>query len=333
MPLLAVLWAMSSVAGDARAQEAAPSADERAEEGREEGEEGEEGDVEEIARVLSNEAYLETRGRHCAGRGRSQWVVTQLLAAQHNPDGALNHLRVGACFPLIRTPGVLYDYTNIEFGLINDLSPSFVQVGGYLQVTPLSFLQLRVDSSGVVYWPLPTSRTGYNPVDGYGSRYDPAVFPKGTGTVATGWNFNFVANFRAKIPFNEVWALLVVNIFHLGYWDVGDANYYVNLRWDLILQNQDWMFNNEAMLGVESRFNRDFGMRYGFFDSFRHVPESGYDGHQVGIFAMGWWPNPSDAVWDLTPFVRAGMYIDHGFRAETFSIVGGVTTQYRLGDL
>lgn len=287
----------------------------------------------EIARVTSNEAYLRERGRHCAGRGRSQWVISQLLAAQHNPDGALNLLRVGACIPLNTTPGVLNDYTNLEFGIVNELSPSFVRGGGYAQITPLSFLQFRISASALVYWPLPTNRTGYNPVDGYDSRYDPAALPQGVGYVAGGWNADFIGIFRAKVPFNETWALLVVNIFNLSYFDIGDADYYLNLRWDVILQQQDWMFNNEAMLGIEARINSDFGVRLGLYDSFRHVFESGYDGHQVGIFAMGWWPNPSDAVWDLTPFVRAGTYIDHAFRAETFSVTGGVMTQYRLGDM
>jgi hypothetical protein len=286
---------------------------------------------------MSDEEYLRARGRHCAGRYREQVVLSQLFALQVNPEGVLNQFRLGLCFPLIRNPGVLFDYTSVEIGVLNELTPAFTHLGGYAQISPLSFLVFRAELSGLVIWPLPANRAGYYPVDnGYDSPYDGDDLPAGEGVTETGWNLNLITILRGKVVFTEVWGLILLSILSVGYWDVGEDVHYFNLRWDVILNGKDWVIANEAFLGVEQRINPDFGIRYGLFDSYRRVPNAGYEGHQLGIFFMGWWPKPHEAVWDLTPFVRAGYYLDHAFRADgagEFSVTAGLMTQYELGGL
>jgi len=293
---------------------------------------------EEIVRIrpedLSDEEYLEQSGRHCAGRYREQWVLSQLFAVQTNPEGAYNQFRLGACFPLIRTPGILYDYTNVELGIINELTPAFTHLGGYAQIAPLSFLVFRVEMTGLVYWPLPFPRAGYYPLDhGYGSGFSSGDLHEGEGQVETGWNLNLITVLRGMVRFNSVWGLLLMNILNVGYWDIGEGSYYFNMRWDVVLNGSDWVIANELFLGLETRLTDDFAFRYGFFDSYRRVPNAGYDGHQLGIFAMGWWPKPFPALWDFTLFVRAGYYTDHAFRTDSFSVTGGLMTQYELGGI
>jgi hypothetical protein len=310
---------------------AAPTTSARAQEG--EGTDGEEEIVQVRPEDLSEEEYLEQRGRHCAGRYKEQWVLSQLFAVQTNPEGAYNQLRLGMCFPLIRTPGVLFDYTNVEVGMINELTPSFTHLGGYAQIAPLSFLVLRVEASGLVYWPLPLRRTGYNPVyDGYDSPYDSEDFEAGEGQVQTGWNMNLIAVLRAKVALSRVWGILLLNILNVGYWEVGEGHY-VNLRWDVVMNDSDWIIANEAFLGAEARVADAFALRFGAFDSWRSVPNAGYDANQVGGFAMIWWPKPFPNVWDFTIMARLGYYTGHAFRTDEWSVLGGLVTQYELGGI
>jgi hypothetical protein len=259
--------------------------------------------------------------------------MSQLFAIQTNPEGAYNQLRLGMCFPLVRRPGVLFDYTNIEIGIINELSPAFAHLGGYAQITPLSVLQIRAEASALVYWPLPVERAGYYRRAGYDGGFQPSDLPAGEGRVETGWNLNLIATLRGKVAFNRTWGLILLDLLSVSYFDIGPGDYYFNMRWDVILNGDDWIIANELFVGLETRVGDGFAFRYGFFDSYRRVPNAGYDGHQLGIFAMGWWPKPYPNVWDFTPFIRAGIYIDHDFRTETFSLTAGLITQYELGGI
>jgi hypothetical protein len=297
------------------------------------GEEEEEEVVQLRPEDLSDEEYLARRGRHCAGRYKEQWVLSQLFAAQSNPDGAYNQLRLGMCFPLIRTPGILFDYTNVEIGMINELTPAFTHLGGYAQIAPLSFLVFRVEASGLVYWPLPLKRTGYNPVyDGYDSGFESDDFEAGAGRVQTGWNMNLITTLRAKVALSPVWSILLLSILNVGYWEIGEG-YYVNIRWDVVMNDSDWIIADEAFLGAEARATDAFALRFGAFDSWRGVPSSGYTANQVGGFAMLWWPRPFPNVWDFTIMARLGYYTDHAFRTDSFSVLGGLVTKYELGGI
>ncbi len=282
---------------------------------------------------LSAAEYLRENGRHCAGQYKEQWVLSQLFAVQTNPTGALSQLRLGMCFPLVRKPGVLFDYTNVEIGILNETSPAFSHLGGYAQISPLSFLMFRAEASGLVYWPLPTNRAGYYPRTDYHGGFRNEDLPAGAGTTATGFNLNLYAVLRAKVALSPIWAILLLSILNVSYYDIGDASYYFNMRWDAIMRKQDWIIANEAFLGVETRVTDAFAFRYGLFDSYRHVPNAGYTGHQAGLFVMAWWPKPFPAVWDFTLFVRSGLYFAHEFRTGSFSVLAGLITQYRLGGL
>ncbi len=281
--------------------------------------------------VHADDRGRSTPARHCVGTGERRWVLHQLFAAQTNPEGGLDVLRLGACFPLITTPNVLFDYTNVEIGEVNELSPAFVQLGGYAQITPLSLLQLRVELTGLAYWPLGLDRAGYYGVRAYDARFSADDLPGEEGRGTTGLNANFIGTLRLRVPFGPKLAAIGISILTVGYWRVGEAPYYLNLRWDAVLAREDWMIANEAFFGLETPLTRALALRYGGFDSYRLVPASGYHAHQLGLFVMAYWPKPSGGVLELSPFLRAGYYTEHAFRGDSFSVLAGVTLQYDLG--
>ena len=279
----------------------------------------------------ATEAKPPTKDKHCAGDQESRWVLSQLSAVQTNPDAVVNVLRLGACTPLVTRPGLFFDYSHLEVGVVNKLTPTFAHTGGYLQVAPLSPLVLRTELSHVAYWPLGVDYTGYYPKQGYTDSFDQLFGDAGAS--AKGLYLGMDAILRAQASVSPSLGLLLVNDVNFSYVDIGSAKYYYSQRWDLILAQKDWVVGNELYAGLESPLSDSSSLRYGIFDNVAHVPASGYSSHQLGLFAMGNWPRPHPLLRDLVPFVRAGYYLDHAFRGGSFTVLGGLMTQYVLGSL
>jgi len=278
----------------------------------------------------------EQAGHHCLDEQESKWVLHHLLAGQYNPPGAETSERLGLCFPLITAPGVLFAYTSVEVGILNYLSPAYGQLGGYVQVTPLSIIQLRAELSGLYYWPFPFDRAGYFPVAGYDAEFTREALPKDDAQSAPGWNVNLIGVLRLRVPLSEAWAALVLSIWSAEYFSIGDASHYFNLRRELVAAQRDWIVANESVAAAEVAVSPEWRFRFGIFDSWRAVPAAGYAANQVGLFLGAHWPRPTgllESMRDLQPFLRLGIYTAHGFRRSQISILLAVLSSYDLGGL
>lgn len=274
----------------------------------------------------------EERGRHCLGEQRSKFVIHQLLGGQYNPWGAENTMSIGICSPLITRPGILFDYTNIEVGLVSILSPVYNHVGPYLQLTPLSVLQLRVEMTWVAYWPFFFDRAGFYGREGYGDDYRNSALPSENAETATGWNISFSAVLRARVPIGPV-AIVLYDQLTYEHWSLGDEPFYVNLKRDLIFERMDWVLTNEAILCVEIPLNSNLNLRVGGFDSLRYLPRSGGLNNLVGGMVMLNIPRGGRTTRDVSPFVRVGGYSHHSFRRGEVSAVVGLTMSYDVASI
>ena len=257
-------------------------------------------------------------------------VLSQLIGAQYNPLGVENSFRLGLCSPLIERPGILFEYTHVEIGVLNYLSPAFTHIGTYFQITPLSLLQFRIEVSWVAVWPFFFDRAGFYNVDGYDSNFSRDALPAEEAGTETGWNINLVTILRARIRLGPV-ALVVLDQLNYEYWSIGEQSHNLNLRRDLVLARSDWVLYNEAILCLEIPLTSSINMRIGGFDSLRWVPSSGYLGNLAGGILMFHWPETRHGVRDLSPFIRVGGYTNHAFRRGEFSAVLGLLASYDLG--
>jgi hypothetical protein len=258
------------------------------------------------------DAAGERYGHYCADAPEARWVYDHLLVAKYNPLGAEDSGRLGLCAPLITRPGMLYEYTNIEFGMLHAVSPAYFHLGGYFQISPLSILSLRVEATGLIYWNIPLDRSGYFEVPGYRTPIDDDDFPSEEGAGATGWNVNFVANVQARIAMGRL-GLIILDSLGYELWKVGEGEHYVNLRHEVVMARFDSLISNEAMLMLEIPATQNISVRVGGYDSLRYVPNAP-DGHNlnnsVGLLAMVAWAQNGDHVRGLTPFIRVGWYTD-----------------------
>lgn len=273
-------------------------------------------------------------GKHCLDENRTKVILNQTLAGQINPLGAEHHLLLSACVPLIQTPGVLYDFTNIEGGLVNYLSPTYVHQGGFLSITPLSVLQIRAEFTGIYIWSIPLDGAGYYPYQSFEGDFSNAARPAEIAGHARGSSFGLSATLRGKIDLPKELDLLLVNTTLVEQWNIGSAPYYYNLRRDIILQQSDWTVRNTFASLVEIPITQNFAVRAGLTDELTMAPSSGYATNVAALLATGLVRRYGDTLRNLQLFVRAGIYTHHAsankFRTAEANAIAGVNVLYDL---
>lgn len=273
-------------------------------------------------------------GKHCLDESRTKVVLNQTLAGQLNPLGAEHQLLLSVCVPLIKTPGVLYDFTNIEGGLVNYLSPTYVHQGGFLSITPLSVLQIRAEFTGIYIWSIPINGAGYFPYQSYDGDFSKEARPAEKALHARGSSFGVSATLRGKIDLPKEIDLLLVNTTLVEQWTIGPEPYYYNLRRDILLAQGDWTVRNTFASLAEIPITPNFAVRAGVTDELTTAPSSGYATNVAALLATALVRRYGDTIRNLQFFVRGGIYTHHAsankFRAREGNAIAGVNVLYDL---
>lgn len=103
-------------------------------------------------------------GKHCLDEQQNKLMLNHYTAGSINPLGIETQLRLSFCTPLIEKPGLLFDFSKLDAGLVMFISPTHVHVGPSLTVAPLSFLVFRAELTGFYIWPIPLQGAGFNRV-------------------------------------------------------------------------------------------------------------------------------------------------------------------------
>jgi len=257
-------------------------------------------------------------------------VVHQQLALLLNPMGAQHELSVGLRSPLGPQGELLFGGAHAEAGVISRVAPIFAITGGYLEVSPLSFLVLRAEFTGNALWPIGMDGAGYYGLEGYESDVRSSTLTGDSGGSATGWSVRLRAALQGAIPVGNG-RILVVNQMTFQHDAMGDAPFYYSVEHDLVLARSDWVVHNDAVVLGEVPLETDLLIRMGAYSNLRWVPESCYVGHQVGPIVALTFNDVTDEVYSITPFLRGGYYTHHLTRADELTVLGGISIGYDLG--
>jgi hypothetical protein len=278
--------------------------------------------------LLASPGTLASVGKHCLGEARPRWLGAATLAGALNPKGLELQLQAGRCLPLITTPGALYDYTNVQYGLAAYLAPVYAMPGAYLSIAPLSVIELRAEAEYIAQWPIGLDAAGYFPLAGYDAPWD--TLPAANARSAQGYTANFTANLQAEIPLAARWSLLAVDSASYQYWQLGDAAYYYNARFDLPMARHEWILRNTALVLVNHDLSERWKVRLGVTDDLARVQGSGYLQNVLGVLLTGViarWPGAQS---ETQPFLRLGGYTAHQYRQGQFQLLGGIGTTFDL---
>lgn len=260
-------------------------------------------------------------------------VAHQQLIALLNPMGVEHRFDLGVRTAIGDQSDMLFDGAHFEAGAQTALSPVYAIGGGYVELAPFSFLVLRGEVSGATVWPIGMSGAGYYGLSAYGDDVRPQSLPASDAGQADGWLATGSVTLQAAVDLDRGARILVASELGFTYAVLGDDPFYYSMKHDLVLAREDFLLTNSAFIGLELRVAEDLVVRLGAYDDLRHVPASGYLGHQVGGIVMVGWDHLAPSVSSLTLFVRGGGYTHHVTRAEQATILGGVAIDYDLGGL
>lgn len=263
---------------------------------------------------------------------QSRGVVHQQLVLLLNPMGMQHQLDVGLRAPLGDQGALLFDGAHAEAGITSRVAPVFAIHGGYLEVSPLSFLVLRAEMAGAVVWPIGMDGAGYYGLEGYGADFDAQHLPGAEGGEATGWTVRLSGQLQGAIPLGDAGRLLIADRMTFQHDDQGDAAFYYSLEHDLVLARSDWVVRNDAFVLAEFPVD-DVTIRAGAYSDLRWVPRSEYVGHQVGPIVAVTFERVDAHVPSISAFVRGGYYTHHGTRQDELTVLGGLSVDYDLGAL
>ena len=271
-------------------------------------------------------------GVACFGRGGARWGGSHFMIFRSAPLGALYEGDVGLCAPFLTRPGLLFGLTNAQVGASYVVTPASFQGGGYLQITPLSFLVLRVDALGAVFWPFPVDGSGYFALEGYDAEVGGDALPREEADSATGWSVRFTGVLRGLAPLGPV-SLIVLDSTTVELWSVGAEDYYYNFVLDLPAARFDPMLTNEALLAVQIPVLANLKLRTGLFDSIQYNIGSKMMNHSMGVIAMATLPRLPRGVVDFSLFARLGTYTQHSsLNRWAVSLVAGLMFDVGFGE-
>lgn len=247
-----------------------------------------------------------------------QVVAHQRLVALLNPMGLEHRFDLGVRESLGDQSDIFFHGAHVQTGITTFVAPVYLIGGGYVEVSPLSFLVLRGELLGAGIWPIGMNGAGHYALGGYDGDVRAQSLPGEEGQSASGWTASVSATLQGAV-------------------DVGEHQVVLHRVVEGVVTEEsareDYVLTNSAFLGVELRAAPDFVVRLGAYDDLRHVPASGYVGHQVGGLAMVEWEHPGPGVGSLAIFVRGGGYTHHVTRQDEATILGGVAVDYDLGGL
>lgn len=260
-------------------------------------------------------------------------LAREQLALLLNPMGAEHRLDLAIRSELGDPDDILTSGTHVEGGVTTALSPVYAIGGGYFQVSPLSFLVLRSEIVGASVWPIGMSGAGHYGLGGYDADVRPQALPGEAAGTANGWLATFSITLQGALDLATGLRLLLVSELGLTRTVMGDAPFYYSMKHDLVLAREDTVLCSSSFVGMEIRAASDLVVRFGAYDDLRHVPASGYVGHQLGPLVMLEWQHVTPEVGSLAIFVRGGGYTHHVIREDQATILGGVAVDYELGGL
>jgi hypothetical protein len=264
-------------------------------------------------------------GKNCLGEGRTRLLVAEGIYAQSNPLGAENQLQLGLCTPLVREPGVLFDYTNAQFGAVLNVAPVYAMPGAFVSVAPLSILELRAEAEAVRNWTIGMDNAGYFPRTSANEQF--RDLPAALARPASGYTAAFTATLQAEIELAPRSTLVAVDSGTYAYWHLGDAEYYYHPRYDLVMRRDDWLGRNTAVLLVGRELSKGLVVRAGLTDELTWVASSGYRQNILAGILMAVisrWPGEAS---ETQPFIRIGGYTEHAFRSGV-QVLGGIATTF-----
>lgn len=276
-----------------------------------------------------------SRGKHCLDEQKRKLLLEHFMGGSINPLGIENQLILTYCMPFLEKPGLLFDYTKLEFGLANYISPTHLHVGPTVKFAPLSFLILRAELTAFYIWPIPLQGAGYIQTKDYSDFNPDTVRPKiGEATDIYGLRTALGVTLQGAVPLGKRVEILLVNGLTGEFWKVANGDrpspfWYVAKLDGIMNGSGDWALINNAALLLSIKASQNHAVRIGVSDSLLYIPQSGYTGNIAAGLVAWSVQNLRNLAKSFAFFVRVGSFTHHAFRSG-ITLAAGLDITYEL---
>lgn len=297
------------------------------------------------------------RGKHCLGEAVNKTTLEHTVAGSINPLGIGNTLRLGWCTPLIKKPGLLWDFTNFDIGALMMNSPTDTHLGVQMFLAPISILVLRAEATAFYIWPTPLQGAGFITVnspsdftlarlspDPTGWNHNPAPGempgPVTPASTAFGGRVMIGATLQGQVPIVKKLDIQAAIGAQAEYWAVSSpalasvppgGGFYAARRDVILLGSADWVIASTAALLLNIKPHYNLNLKLGGFNDLVYVPSHGYLGNIAGGILVLNVPNLRFLAKSFNFFFRGGLFTHHAFRVGGgLTIAGGVNIIYEL---
>lgn len=259
-------------------------------------------------------------GGGCRGDGTSITSGRHALAVRTNPVGLELAGRVGHCMPLLKDPSPLLKLSAVHMGAMYRLSPAYLEVGGFVEVAPVSVLVIGAEVAGLGYWPLGREGAAYYGFDQRRDDVDQKDLPADAGESALGFTGNLNGTLRFALPLGGV-EVFALDRFAAEYYSLGTEPYYLNLRFDVHVPKNGIVYTNLALLGAKFELTEDKALRVAANSAWLTQAKDGAQQHEVGLLVSMPWRAPTSWLTELEILTRATYYTAHPRRQGEMNIV------------
>ncbi len=282
-----------------------------------------EGDAEpsvEVEEAPAPKAPRKITGRNCLGQPQPAAVMRSLFGIKYGEWGLEERLSVGACVPLWKDKGILFDLSAFEAGFLLHATPIYAMPGAYMTFAPLSILSFMVEGAPIFYWPINVSSAGYYPIASYDSDFSKAALPAEDGGTALGWYVRFGANLQLAVPIGPI-RLIVVDSVRFEHFSIGDQPFYFHNRNDLPAARNDWFVDNTAIVLAELRPHVNVRVRLGVNDQLIMNLGGNKISNAVRGVMMINFEKVGPRIRDFMPILAVGGRTHHPIRQGDFNFI------------
>lgn len=235
-----------------------------------------------------------------ADQAEKGFNFSQNFAASVNPAGLLLSSQLFFRLPIVKKPGILWESTKIDAGIVNDFSPAFENPGIFIRCEPIAFFDITLYVNSINLFKALGS--GYVAIKSYSSLHNDEHIEGLPQSDQHGWWIRSTPTI--KLAYKR---FILANITTMHYFQMKKKGYYLERYTNTILDNKDFVVNNELFLFF--KFNNVLLSGLNF--TFQTVPASNENFYRLGPAFI--YNKKINYKTNLAAVLISGSYLPHSF--------------------
>ena len=253
-----------------------------------------------------------------ADRPVQGFYLDQNVGASWDPLGAQAVTQLYYRIPLSQSDNILWSSTKVDFGVVNNFSPSYDLVGVFVSIQPIAVFNLLLEAQAAGYFH--QLGFGFYTLSGYDAGFDNASLAQLTPIDTAGYVLSAAPTLQ--VAFGPI---ALQDTFSLTYYDVDGGNgYFYERIGDVALAKSDIELLNQAY-ALATVYP---GLLVGLNDYLVMVPAASYVSHRLAAVAV--YTNQLREKLSLYSVLLLGTFLEDRYFQYTIYVGGEVGITVRL---